>query len=168
MAQIWSNIEQMLTPTWMTSVPSRLGQAGHGKLKADQWRVLGTTHLSASLIRLWGSGPIDDERSRRCYDILHVTQSLISAIILATSHIITKSSAEAYLRHMLQYLEGIKRLFPDYRLVPNQHLALHIHQYLLLFGPVHSWWTFPYERLIGTLQRTPHNGKVGEEHFLVL
>ncbi|PPQ82487.1 hypothetical protein CVT26_012890, partial [Gymnopilus dilepis] len=162
MAEIWSDIEKLLTPTWMTSVPSKLGQPHHGKLKADQWRVLGTTHLTASLIRLWATGPMNDERSRRCYDILHVTQSLVSAVILATSHSMTKAIADAYLRHMSDYLEGIRRLFPDYQLVPNHHLALHIHQYLLLFGPVHSWWTFPFERLIGTLQRTPQNGRLGE------
>jgi hypothetical protein len=37
----------------MTSVPSNIGQSSHGKLKADQWRALGTTHLLLSLIRLW-------------------------------------------------------------------------------------------------------------------
>ncbi|PPQ75819.1 hypothetical protein CVT26_001236 [Gymnopilus dilepis] len=162
MAEIWSDIDKLLTPTWMASVPSKLGQAHHGKLKADQWRVLGTTHLSASLIRLWATGPMLDERSQRCYDILHVTQSLISAVILAASHSMNKATADAYLRHMLDYLEGIQRLFPDYCLVPNHHLALHVHQYLLLFGPMHSWWTFPFERLIGTLQRTPQNGRLGE------
>ena len=27
-------------------------------------------------------------------------------------------------------------------------MALHLPDYLLLYGPVHSWWTFPFERLI--------------------
>ena len=80
MASIWSDLEQILTPSWMTSVPSRLGQPSHGKLKADQWRVLGTTHLPISLIRLWALSSERSERSRRCYDILKVTLSLISAV----------------------------------------------------------------------------------------
>jgi len=52
--EIWSDIDQLLTPTWMTSVLSNIGQSSHGKLKADQWCALGTTHLLLSLIRLWG------------------------------------------------------------------------------------------------------------------
>ena len=52
--EIRLDLDQLLTPTWMTSVPSNIGQSSHGKLKADQWRALGTTHLLLSLIRLWG------------------------------------------------------------------------------------------------------------------
>ncbi|PPR02024.1 hypothetical protein CVT26_008718 [Gymnopilus dilepis] len=162
MSAIWSDLEQMLTPSWVTSVPSRLGQPSHGKLKADQWRVLGTTHLAISLVRLWALTETNDARSRRCYELLHVTQCLISAIIVASSHTVTTGSAETYLTYMLEYLNGIKRLFPEYRLKPNHHMALHVHKYLLLFGPMHSWWTFPFERLVGGLQRVPHNGKPSE------
>lgn len=167
-AQIWSDLEHILTPTWMTSVPSRLGQSSHGKLKADQWRTLGTTHLAMSLIRLWAiSSTGNDERSRRCSEILRVTLSLISAIILATSHTITRANADAYLVHMSDYINGIRRLFPDYKLHPNHHMAFHIHRYLLLFGPMHSWWTFPFERLVGTVQRMPHNNKIGKFLFIL-
>ena len=62
---------------------------------------------------------------------------------------------------MQAYLNNIKRLFPEYKLRPNHHMALHLHGYLRLFGPVHAWWTFPFERVIGMLQRTPHNSKIG-------
>ncbi|KAF8809397.1 hypothetical protein BYT27DRAFT_7254534 [Phlegmacium glaucopus] len=63
---------------------------------------------------------------------------------------------------MQAYFTGLKTLFPEYGFHPNHHLALHLHQYLLLFGPVHAWWTFPFERMIGMLQRIPTNGKIGE------
>ncbi|KAI9464872.1 hypothetical protein HD554DRAFT_2026214, partial [Boletus coccyginus] len=45
---------------------------------------------------------------------------------------------------------------------PNHHASFHIYDYLVLFGPVHSWWTFPFEQLIGVLQRLPNNHKSGE------
>ena len=163
--KIWSDIDQLLTPSWMTSVPSQLGSSSHGKLKADQWRALGTTHLLLSLTRLWGTQADGSPRSVRCLEILDVTMSLISAIVTATSHTVTPASASAYQKHMLDYINGIKRLFPDYQLHPNHHMSLHISEFLLLFGPVHSWWTFPFERLIGTVQRMPHNGKVGKTLF---
>ena len=66
MAEIWADLETILTPTWMMSVPHNLGNPAHGKLKADQWRTLGTVHLPLSLICLWGSVDIDNPRSVRC------------------------------------------------------------------------------------------------------
>jgi len=161
MAQIWSDIENLMTPSWMTSVPSNLRSASHGKLKADQWRTLRTVHLPISLVRLWDMVEISEHRSARCREILNATIALLSAVIIATSHMVSTVHANAYLQHMLEYLEAMKRLFPEYNFHPNHHMALHIHEYLLLFGPVHSWWTFPFERLIGALQRMPHNSKIG-------
>lgn len=164
MEEIWSDLEKTVTPSWMTSVPTNLGKVSHGKLKADQWRVLGTVHLPLSLTRLWGSIDPDDPRSLRCRKIFDVTMSLLSAVRVATSHTMTAEDADTYLQHMLDYLNGIKTLFPGYKLHPNHHMSLHIHEFLLLFGPVHSWWTFPFERLIGVLQRMSHNYQIGKYH----
>jgi hypothetical protein len=161
MELIWSDIRLLLTPTWMTSVPSNLGEASHGKLKADQWRVLGTTHLPLALIRLWGLGNTESPRSRRCREILNLTVSLLSAVTVASSRSMSHGLANSYLQHIQAYLGGLKKVFPEYGFHPNHHMALHLHQYLLLFGPVHGWWTFPFERMIGMLQRIPTNGKIG-------
>lgn len=161
MRQIRSDLSEISTPTWVTSVPSNLGSASHGKLKADQWRTLGITHLPLSLIRLWGLRNSDDPRSQKCKEILDVTISLISAVVLASSRKTSPSIATAYLIHMKAYMEGIKRLFPQYQFRPNHHMAMHLHEYLRRFGPVHSWWTFPFERLIGMLERIPTNFKIG-------
>jgi len=165
MAQIWSDIEKLLTPTWVTSAPPKLGDPNHGKLKADQWQALGTIHLPVSLIHLWSMTNDSDPRSMRLHKILEVTLSLVSTVVIATSYTTSPSHAEAYLHHMLWYLNGIRELFPEYDLCPNHHMALHIHGYLLLFGPVHSWWTFPFERMIGLLQRMHYNGKIGMFSF---
>ncbi|KAE9382827.1 hypothetical protein BT96DRAFT_845020 [Gymnopus androsaceus JB14] len=40
-------------------------------------------------------------------------------------------------------------------------LGQHIYDFLLLFGPVISWWCFPFERLIGALQKINTNDFVG-------
>ena len=161
METIRSDICALLTPLWMTSVPSNLGDPAHGKLKADQWCVLGTTFLPLSLVRLWGLTNAESSRSRRCQEILNLTMSLLSAVTVASSHSMSPALADSYLQHMQAYFAGLKKVFPEYRFHPNHHLALHLHQYLLLFGPVHAWWTFPFERMIGMLQRMPTNGKDG-------
>jgi hypothetical protein len=40
-------------------------------------------------------------------------------------------------------------------------MAFHLYDFLLLFGAVRSWWMFPFERLIGHLQRIPKNHQEG-------
>ncbi|TFK23366.1 hypothetical protein FA15DRAFT_551067, partial [Coprinopsis marcescibilis] len=128
--QLRSDIASMVTPSWTLNLPSNLGEASHGKLKSDQWRMLGTTYLPASLIRL-----------------------------IATAHSTSKAKADLYLQLLQTYIDGVKLLFPDYRFKPNHHMAFHIAEYLCMYGPVHSWWTFPFERMIGLLQRIPTNNK---------
>ena len=169
MAQLRSDIENMATPSWLTSVPTNLGEPSHGKLKADQWRTLGTTYLPISLIRLWNQLEDGDaKRSQQCKKLLEVTLSLISAVIIASSRTTSQEKANLYLHHMQNYLKGLRELFPQYRFLPNQHMALHLAEYLKLYGPVHSWWTFPFERLIGILQRIPNNFQTGQFFFFFL
>ncbi|KIM42233.1 hypothetical protein M413DRAFT_27028, partial [Hebeloma cylindrosporum] len=126
----------------------------HGKLKADQWRTLGTTYLPISLIRLWYQvEDTNDQRSLQCRQLLEVTLSPISVVIIASSRTTSQEKADLYLNHMQSYLKGLRELFPKYTFLPNHHMALHLAEYLQLYGPVHSWWTFPFECLIGMLQR---------------
>ena len=42
-------------------------------------------------------------------------------------------------------------------------VAFHIYDFILLFGPIMAWWTFPFERLIGALQKFNTNDHVGGE-----
>ncbi|PIL27307.1 hypothetical protein GSI_10454 [Ganoderma sinense ZZ0214-1] len=62
------------------------------------------------------------------------------------------------LDHTLQLLPS---LYPGLDCESIHHMAFHIYDFLELFGPVHSWWAFPFERLIGQLQRLPTNHKFG-------
>ncbi|EIN10110.1 hypothetical protein PUNSTDRAFT_66638 [Punctularia strigosozonata HHB-11173 SS5] len=70
--------------------------------------------------------------------------------------------AIAYRDYIANYVGNLTALYPDIVCRSNHHMAFHIYDFLLLFGPVHSWWCFPFERLIGRLQRLPHNHRLGE------
>lgn len=159
--QIHADISSTVTPSWFTSVPAGLGSSAHGKLKADQWRVLGAVFFPITLIRLWWFAKPGDPRSERCRKILDVTISLLSAVSIATSRKTSHHHADMYRQHMQSYLIGIKELFPTFKFVPNHHMALHLPDYIRLYGPVHSWWAFPFERMIGMLQRILTNYKEG-------
>ena len=149
--------------SWLTSVPTNLGEAKHGKLKADQWRTLGTTYLPISLIWMWYQvEDSTDQRFIQCRKLLEAMLSLISAVVIASSQMISQEKTDLYLHHMQSYLKGLCELFPRYRFLPNQHMVLHLAEYLQLYGPVHLWWTFPFECLIGMLQRIPNNFQNGK------
>ncbi|KAI0648765.1 hypothetical protein C8Q79DRAFT_905086, partial [Trametes meyenii] len=59
------------------------------------------------------------------------------------------------------YLRGLRSLF-DHKLVPNHHLSLHLRPLLELFGPVHGWWAFPFERYNGILQCMNTNSRASD------
>lgn len=162
MREIRADIVRMSSPSWLASVPRDLGEARHGKLKADQWRVLGTVYLPISLVRLWEQPDIDDEEEASMrIKMLEATIALVSAIRLATADITSHSKIALYTHQMHTYLSLLKELVPDYNLHPNHHMALHLGTYIYRFGPVHAWWAFPFERIIGMLQHIPINFKQG-------
>jgi len=78
---------------------------------------------------------------------LDVTISLLSAVSTATSRVTSPRHADLYLQHMQAYLTGLKDLFPDFKFVPNHHMALH----LRIISPLRLYILggIPFERLIG-------------------
>ena len=162
MKALRTDIRDFVTPSWLTSIPMNLGEPSHGKLKADQWRTLGTVYLPVSLVRLWVPPHRDNPQQAGRQKLLSLTLSLVSAINIASLRTTSRDKANLYTRYMTEYLEGLRNLMPDYQFRPNHHMALHLSEYLLLYGPVHGWWTFPFERLIGLLQDIPNNFKNGQ------
>ena len=88
--------------------------------------------------------------------------SLVLAVYLACARTMTLERASAYRSCITNYVGNLKSVYPLSSLHPNHHAAFHIYDYLILFGPVQSWWMFPFKRLIGALQRLPSNHKPGE------
>ncbi|KAF8547083.1 hypothetical protein OG21DRAFT_1425498 [Imleria badia] len=74
----------------------------------------------------------------------------------------SSAHTKAYRLCITEYLGALKRIHPGFNSRPNHHAAIHISDFLNLFGPVHSWWAFPFERLIGILQCLPKNHKSGK------
>jgi hypothetical protein len=86
---------------------------------------------------------------------------LATALRWATSHRTSQKHRDEYMRNMRAYLKSLRDLFPEMKLRPNHHNALYLGELLLRFGPVHGWWMFPFERLIGLLQKVNSNKKIG-------
>jgi len=110
-----------------------------------------------SLLSLW---PIDSSGEDKVAAI-HSTFLLAIAIKHATAPSITPKVINDYSNTMFAYIESIRKIRPEIDLHPIHHNALHLDSFLHLFGPMHGWWMFPVERLIGTLQRLNINYKPG-------
>ena len=150
-------------PSWHADLPSNFGSPDHGKLKADQWRSLFEFDLPVSLLQLWASkrDSRSSEENTRAWAIVENTMDLSQAADWATSNQTSVEHAERYKHFMQRYIEGLRRLYPDMDLVPNHHLALHLDQVLLKHGPIRGTWAFPFERLVGKLQKINTNFLIG-------
>ncbi|KAF8588214.1 hypothetical protein K439DRAFT_1336009, partial [Ramaria rubella] len=157
------DISQLVAPSWITPPPSDFGSPSQGKLKADAWCTLCTICLPITLIRLWGCQDRQSQESLdtdRKFASMTNFMDLVQAILLATSRTLSQERIDSCLLFMKHYQVVLKDLYPkEHRDKPNLHALLHLPNLLTKFSPVHAWWTFPFERLIGCLQRVKTNQK---------
>jgi hypothetical protein len=158
--KIHQDIKATSRPAWKTSPPANFGTPAHGKLKADEWRACIEFDLPVSLLRLW-AGESGEAANGDRLAVIRSTILLSIAIRYATSHAISPMHINEYFRFMHSYIASIRDLRPSVDLHPIHHNALHLDRFLRLFGPIHGWWMFPIERLIGMLQKLNINYKPG-------
>jgi hypothetical protein len=154
----------MDTPSWLGSVPYNFGEKSAGTIKAAEWRVLATVYIPVALVLLWGEGSIHEtpyiaDVARR---VLDHTMALVSAVVIICYRSMSAARSEAFLDYLLRYNRDLTTVHVGVHHHPNHHMAIHLYDFLSLFGPVRSWWTFPFERLIGHLQRLPHSHHFGK------
>lgn len=158
-----------MTPSWVNSVPKNYGEANAGSIKADEWRTLSTIYLPIAFVIMWAEQV--GVYAQHFADLLKHTMAIFQATTLVCRYTMTPERAAAYRSHIRYWLENLRRLFPHTKFQnrhrrPNIHAAFHIYDFLLLFGPVISWWSFPFERLIGILQKINTNDHIGGEFSL--
>ena len=146
----------MQLPSWINPVPRGFGTTEHGKLSADQWHTACTTVLPVALILLWGND------TGRKYQMLENFMDLATAVIFAGMWHISQAHIDTFETHLRRYLEGLKELYKEAKIVPNHHLALHLPDFMRLFGPVHAWRSFVFERFNYILQHMNTNMNFGE------
>lgn len=152
--ELRKDIRNTLLPSWLEKPPSNIGDRAHGKLKADHWRTLCSVSMVITLVRLWGTSSVSSEQARALDNFMH----LVAAVDLATRRSMCPDRANAFDVHMEAYVTGLRSIYNE-NIVPNHHLSLHLKECLLLFGPTHGWWAFPFERFNGLVQRLKTNHK---------
>ena len=164
MEEIWSDMAQTVLPPWIARAPPNWGTAERGKLSADEWKVICTIHLPATLIRLWGTS--SDPRKIAMLDNL---MDLVEAVLIINSRVITESHAgdehqstkERYERRIFSYLQGLKTLYPGYAIKPVEHMLGHLGDLVDFLGPNHARNSGAFERYIHSMQEQNTNMKTG-------
>lgn len=156
LARIREDISETTFPSWINRPPRNFGSPAAGKLTADQWRTVATTCMVISLVRSWSSSTV----SAGHRNMLKNYMLLVTAVLAATSKTMSKDRARFYDSNMHEYLSTLRELY-DHDLVPNHHMALHLGECLERFGPVQSWWAFPFERYNGIIAKINTNNKSG-------
>jgi hypothetical protein len=151
-------------------VPYNFGDAAASPLKANKWHTMSTIYLPLALVSLWGEGtshPSADIGIKLCRVLDH-TMAVISAVTLACLQTMSLARTTAYHNYIAIYIQELQILHPEATHRTNQHMAMHIYDFLRLFGPIHSWWCFPFERLIRQLQQITNNHKYGKSFRYVI
>ena len=158
--EVWKDQERLQLPSFLSPGPPKFGSQKR-TLSADEWRSVGTVHLVITLIRLWG---FDTGRKGQMLDnYMH----LITAIHVANLRSISDQDIVDYTFHMDKYLRGFAGLYKEAKIQPTHHLSLHFDKFLTLFGPVHSWRAWSFERYNYTLQNIETNRKFGAKLSLI-
>ena len=170
MQRIRDVIKYTATPSWINSVPYNFSDAATSPLKADEWRTMSNIYLPLALVSLWGEGTSHPSADIgvKLRHVLDHTMALVSAITLACLRTMSQAHTTAYRNYIAIYIRELQNLPPEATCRTNQHMAMHIYDFLQLFGPVHSWWCFPFERLIRQLQRMTNNHKYGKSFRYVI
>ncbi|KAJ3854272.1 hypothetical protein EV368DRAFT_4048, partial [Lentinula lateritia] len=158
-------VREVVTPAWVSNPPRNVGLYEAGVLKADHWRTLFSIHVPLATLSLWReTSPLAAADACNMASVVDTTMNLCCASLVMTKRKLTLNRREQF-RHLLRlHILGLQKNFPGW-IFPSHHLAFHIHDFMDLFSGVRHWWLFPFENLIGKLQRIPTNHKPGEfEH----
>ncbi|KAI9056595.1 hypothetical protein FKP32DRAFT_1542724, partial [Trametes sanguinea] len=143
-------------PRWVNAAPVGFGTAKRGKLSADQWRTVAVIHLPITLIRTWGT------ESGRRFEMLQNFLGMVDAVETVGLLEIDELEVAHAQAELVKYLEGVKVLYKGAKFRPIHHHSLHLGLFLRLFGPVHSWRAFAFERMNYTLQSVNTNLRFGD------
>ena len=145
--------EQIAFPGDVGRIPTKIG-SGFAGFTADQWRIW-TTVLSPVVLK-----GILPNHHLRCWLMF------VRACCLLLSRILFKPNITTAERYLLMFCKMFQQLYGDEACTPNMHLHMHLATCLLDYGPVYSFWCFPFERFNGLLGAYHTNKKAIEVQIM--
>lgn len=156
-----SRMLDIVVPKGVSKMPSNLGEAKHGSLRAAQWYSLFAFIIPLVIMELYVDDveKLDPKTNRG--KILHTIGYLVQCTNLVFSRRVSEWEAQNFELCYKRYHKTSKEIFGDLALKPNHHYALHIPDQLRRWGPLGQVAEFAGERMIGFLQKIQTNTKLG-------
>lgn len=141
-------INDVSLPTWISQPPRNLGEASHGRLKAEEYQNLFAYIFPLIMPELW------TKPDATAADRLHLINfhHLVVCTNIVCSFRTSRTDADLYERFYYEYRKGIAELYTYWEPLPNHHWALHNGEFLRNWGPLPPLSEFFGERLVGLLQ----------------
>ena len=135
------------------SVPSGYGRLPHNtvkarkRMKAEEWKTFTLVYSLFCLRKFLTKEQFDH------------WNKFVNASKIACKRSITVEEIETIHSNLIDFCQGIERIYGKEVCTPNTHLHLHLKQCMIDFGPVFSFWCFSFERFNGILGNYHTNKK---------
>ena len=91
---------------------------------------------------------------------------LCNIVTLICQPAITMDNMTYMYRLLQDHHLAYSRVYGKFKVTVNYHMALHLPEVILDYGPPHAFWCFAYERMNGILASTPTNNRGIENEVL--
>lgn len=139
-------VDAMVTPQDIGRIPGKIS-SNFGGFTADQWQNWTVVYSMHALQDILPKKHLD------CW------RSFVKACKHLGKKVITVHDIQVGDNHLINFLKTFEELYGSLKVTPNMHLHGHLKQYMLDYGPFHSFWCFSFERYNGVLGRYNTNNR---------
>ncbi|KAJ7085455.1 hypothetical protein B0H15DRAFT_783012 [Mycena belliarum] len=147
-------ISNVALPSSVGRPPGNLGEATHGKLKAQEYLTLFSVVLPLIIPELWWDG--NETEKQLLMNFYH----LVACTNIISSFSASNTEADQFMAHYIQYRTDLPQLFEGFQSKPNNHFAMHDGPLMKFWGPLPAISEFPGERLNGIFGKTKNNRRI--------
>ena len=145
LSKIEAKLRNFVVPVGLGRIPVSISIGRF--LTADQWKNW-TLYFSIFCLR--------DLLSN---DELECWRHFVLACRRLCSFSVTNNDIIVADRLLLNFCKRAARIYGSNAITPNMHMHCHLTQCVKEFGPIHTFWLFPFERYNGVLEGQPTNNR---------
>lgn len=149
---IEKTVSRIKSPHDVGRLPLKISSS-FGGFTADQWRNWVTIYSAVSLKNVLHPDHL------RCWLLF------VRACNTLCTRIITVEAVNEAHCYLAEFCRQFVQLYGPDSCTPNMHLHFHLKDCLLDYGPVHSFWCFPFERMNGIMGKYHTNNDMIEEQL---
>ena len=91
------------------------------------------------------------------HEHLECWHHFVIACTIYCSRVITIENVKTADQYIMKFCETFENLYGSQKCTPNMHLHGHLLECILDYGPVYSFWCFPFERFNGKMEHPATN-----------